>query len=51
MMGLGQVGALGRLGAPALAGGVGVPAGFILLVDADGYYLIDSDGYYLMEAI
>ena len=33
--------------------GVGVtpPAGYILLVDPDGFYLTDSDGYYLMELI
>ena len=31
--------------------GVQAPAGFILLVDSDGYYLTDADGYYLVEPI
>lgn len=36
-----------------LIGGAGLsaPAGFILLVDSDGYFLIDSDGYFLVEPI
>lgn len=31
--------------------GIFAPAGFTLLVDADGSYLTDSDGYFLVEAI
>ena len=32
-------------------GGLRAPAGYLFLVDTDGYYLTDTDGYYLVELI
>ena len=26
------------------------PAGFVYLVDLDGFYLVDADGYFLLQA-
>ena len=50
-MNFGRMGAgFGRLGSRGSAVPT-APAGFILLVDSDGYFLVDCDGYYLAEPI
>lgn len=46
-------GSVGRIGDPHAPnqGGLVPPAGYIFLIDSDGYYLTDAGGYYLVEPI